>query len=61
MKPVLTRALVIAAIVAPILTIINQWEAVQGQQAFSVVKMCLTALVPFCVSLVSGWLAQRGR
>lgn len=53
------RAIVVAAIVAPILTLINQWEALVGDSAFSFVKFLLTVIVPFMVSLVSSWLATR--
>jgi len=53
------RAFFVAAIVAPILTVINQWEAVAGTAEFSLGKFLLTVVVPFTVSLVSSWLATR--
>ncbi|WP_115935500.1 hypothetical protein [Aestuariispira insulae] len=52
----LRRAFMIAAIVGPILTVINQWEAVTGPASFSLLKAGLSAAVPFCVSLSSCFL-----
>lgn len=57
----LFRAVLVALVVAPILTAINQWEALTGAAELSVVKVLLTFLVPFSVSLVSSWLALADR
>ncbi len=60
-RQMLIRAILVAAVVAPILTAINQWEALTGAAELSVVKTMLTFLVPFTVSLVSSWLAVADR
>lgn len=60
-RPMLIRAILVAAVVAPVLTAINQWEALTGTAELSVVKVLLTFLVPFCVSLVSSRLALSDR
>ena len=55
------KALIIAAVVGPLLTVINQWEALSGDGSLSVWKMLLTFVVPFCVSIVSSYdFGQRG-
>ena len=51
-KPI-RKALIIAAVVGPLLTAINQWEAIFGNGTLSIWKMLLTFVVPFCVSIVS--------
>ncbi len=55
------KALIIAAVVGPLLTVINQWEALFGDGSLSVWKMLLTFVVPFCVSIVSTYdFGERG-
>ena len=49
------KALIIATVVGPLLTVINQWEAVVGDGNLVVWKALLTFVVPFCVSLVSSY------
>jgi len=58
-KPIVVRAILVAVVVAPILTLINQWEGVIGDAPLSYTKAGLTFLVPFMVSLVSAFMAQR--
>lgn len=58
---ILTRAIRTALVVGPILTLINQWDALFGDAPFSFVKMVLTFIVPFCVSIASGRAAARDR
>ena len=58
-RAILTRAAIIACIVGPILTLINQWEAVTGGASFDLLKFGLTLLVPFTVSSVSSVLSSR--
>ncbi len=53
------RALIIAVIVGSLLNVINQYDALLGQHDFNWYKATLTYCVPFVVSLVSGWLANR--
>ncbi|MEL6317247.1 MAG: methyl-accepting chemotaxis protein [Pseudomonadota bacterium] len=53
------RAAATAVVVGPVLSLINQWSAVTGAAAFDWGAGALTALVPFCVSLVAGTLAER--
>ena len=57
--PPIRRALIVATIVGPILTLINQWSGIFGYDDFSVLKCCLTMCVPFCVSLVSSLSARK--
>lgn len=54
-----TRAVIVAAIVGPILTLINQWEAVTGQAPLVIWKILLTFIVPFLVSYFSSRMAHR--
>lgn len=49
----LKRALLVAAIVGPILTLINQSDGLFGDGGFSYLSFVLTLVVPFCVSLLS--------
>ncbi|RMG09392.1 MAG: hypothetical protein D6731_19540 [Planctomycetota bacterium] len=49
-------ALVIAGIVAPILTLINQWEVFTGAAALNWAKVLLTFAVPCSVSTVTSFL-----
>ncbi len=44
------RALKVALIVGPLLTVINQWQAVVGQAPLDWTKVALTLLVPYCVA-----------
>lgn len=55
----LRRAVIVAAVVGPVLTLINQGDALWGAAAFNLHKAVLTFIVPFCVSMVSGLLAAR--
>lgn len=55
----LGRAIIVASVVMPILTIINQWEAIIGEADLSYQKMALTLVVPFLVSFISSTLAGR--
>ena len=53
------RSVVIAIIVCPLLTLINQYEAMTTSATMNWVKVGLTFVVPFTVSIVSGLLAQQ--
>ncbi len=53
------RAFLVAAVAAPILTIINQWHAVFDASAFDPGKAALTLLVPYIVSTISQALWAR--
>lgn len=53
------RAFIIALIVGSLLNVINQYDALLGSLNFNWYKAILTYCVPFAVSLVSGWLANR--
>ena len=50
------NAAVIAAVVAPLLTLINQWEAFFGGAPFDWLKFALTCVVPYSVSTVTALL-----
>lgn len=54
--PLWHRALKTALIVGPMLTVINQFEALWALSGFSFWQFALTMLVPFCVS----WLGASG-
>ena len=53
------RSVIIACIVCPVLTLINQWEQVTALSGINPTKVALTFIVPFVVSLVSALLARR--
>lgn len=44
------RAARLAVVVGSLLVLINQWEALAGEAAFSIPKALLTYLVPYLVS-----------
>ncbi|MBO9473619.1 hypothetical protein J7413_08720 [Shimia sp. R10_1] len=54
----LKRGLIAASIVGPLLTLINQWSALFDGAPFDPFAACLTAVIPFCVSSLSTYLAQ---
>lgn len=58
-KPILIRGVIVACIVGPILTLINQTQAILTFSDFNVLAFGLTMLVPFSVSTVSGFLSAR--
>lgn len=55
------RAVVIALIVGTLLNLINQSEALLGNQPLKWLQAILTYSVPFMVSLFSSWLAMSSR
>ena len=57
---IVRRALIMAAVVGPILTVINQGDALVGDLPFSVWKAGLTFVVPYLVATVSAVATQRG-
>ena len=58
-RVILKRAIIAAVIVGPILTLINQWDALFHDAVFNGTKAGLTFVVPFCVSLVTGIIGVR--
>ena len=62
-RSVLRRATIVAAIVGPILALINHGDAIVGGALTlsDMTKVCLTFLVPFSVSCVSSVLAASDR
>ena len=58
--PTVRTALLIAFVAAPVLTLINQWQAIVGDAAIDWIKGGLTFLVPYVVSTVTT-LTQRLR
>ncbi|MCR9257527.1 MAG: nitrate/nitrite transporter NrtS [Alphaproteobacteria bacterium] len=54
------RAVLVAAVVGPILTLINQHDALMAGAGPDWSKTALTFCVPFCVSLFSSWRASMG-
>lgn len=59
MRPILKRAVITSCIVGPILTMINQSQAILALSGFNWVSFALTMIVPFCVSTASGYLSGR--
>ncbi len=55
----LRRAVVIALVVGPLLTMINQGDTILSGEGFLVWKAGLTFLVPFCVAMVAAAAADR--
>ena len=58
-KPVLVRSAIVACVVGPTLTLINQFDAIFGSADLDFVALALTMCVPFCVSAYSGLLGRR--
>ena len=56
---ILPRAVVATILVGPLLTLINQWDALFGSQPFDWFTAALTFVVPFCVSSASGFLSFK--
>ncbi len=56
-RRIFIRATFVATVVGPILTLINQFDAIFGPQDVSMVQFLLTLMVPFCVSSFSGILS----
>ncbi|KAB7624092.1 methyl-accepting chemotaxis protein [Alkalilimnicola sp. S0819] len=55
----LRKALVVALVVGPLLTLINQWDALFGDQPWSSWQFMLTMLVPFAVASFAAGSATR--
>lgn len=47
------RAVKVASVVGTILVLINQWQAVFGEDKLDLIKLMLTYMVPYCVSSYS--------
>lgn len=58
-KQIRGRALRTAAIVGPVLTVINQYGALFGEGTFNSLALCLTFIVPYLVSTVSSMQAEQ--
>lgn len=56
---ILRRAVIAMFLVGPILTLINQWDALIGSGTLDWLKVVLTFVVPFCVSSVTGMIGFR--
>lgn len=52
---VVARSFIVALFVGPLLTLINQYDAMVGNRPFDPFKCLLTLIVPFCVSTFSGY------
>ncbi|WP_300033892.1 nitrate/nitrite transporter NrtS [uncultured Roseobacter sp.] len=59
LRPLFHRSIKVALIVGPVLTLINQWEAVSTFQRPDMLKVALTFMVPFCVSFSSGYSMRK--
>ncbi|MEM9103718.1 MAG: methyl-accepting chemotaxis protein [Pseudomonadota bacterium] len=53
------RAIVIMMIVGPLLTVINQYDAILGAASFNWLQTVLTFVVPFIVASLTGHLSRR--
>ena len=60
-RPVVHRSLVMAALVGPILTLINQGDALVSDAPFSFWKAGLTFVVPYLVATISAVATRHGR
>jgi hypothetical protein len=49
-RSVVVRSLKVSALVGTILVIINQFDAVFGEESFNWIKIVLTYMVPYCVA-----------
>ena len=58
---VVRRGVIMALVVGPILTVINQGDALWSEAVFNVWKAALTFAVPYVVATVSAVAAERGR
>ena len=56
---ILRRSALVAAFVGPVLTLVNQTEAVFGQRPLETGRALLTLIVPFLVASASGAMASR--
>ena len=55
------RSLVVALVVGPILTLINQGDAIWGAGSLDLVKAALTFLVPYVVATIGAVTAARDK
>ncbi len=58
---IVRRAVIMALVVGPILTLINQGDALFGEVAFDAWKAALTFVVPYVVATVSAVATERGK
>ncbi len=58
---IVRRAVIMALVVGPILTLINQGDALFGEVAFDIWKAALTFVVPYVVATVSAVATERGK
>lgn len=58
-RPILIRSAIVATIVGPTLTLINQFDSVMSMSGINLTACMLTLIVPFCVSALSGLLSRR--
>ena len=58
---IVRRAFIMAAVVGPVLTLINQGDALLGDLPFNVWKAGLTFIVPYLVATVSAVITQHHR
>ncbi len=59
LKKLFRRSLMIGLIVGTLLNVINQYDALLGELPLNVWKLSLTYCVPFCVSMVSGYMTIK--
>ncbi len=58
---VVRRSVIMALVVGPILTVINQGDALWSEAVFDLWKAALTFVVPYVVATVSSVATERGR
>lgn len=58
-RAILIRGLIVSVLVGSLLTLINQFEAIAAMQQPNFLKMGLSYLVPFCVSVFSAVAVNR--
>lgn len=59
--PIAKRALVVAVVAGTLLTIVNQWQGLFGEEHIDWTKVVLTYCVPYLVSSASSFLSVRSQ
>lgn len=58
-RAILIRGLIVSILVGSLLTLINQFEAISALQTPNLLKMGLSYVVPFCVSVFSAMAVRK--
>jgi len=58
-RAILIRGLIVSILVGSLLTLINQFEVISALQTPNLLKMGLSYIVPFCVSVFSAMAVRK--